>query len=163
MAARTRGMQAASSSAVEDTEEQWAKLLSLARATPSNPYVSSQEQCTHARTTRIESPGHARTLYELHTGEHLSCGTETVDPGCEIPMHAHESSEEVLFCTSGRGLIYIGAGEPATFEPGAMAHVPRGTPHRIVNSSQVELLGLTWTLSPPLSVQQFRARTEAAA
>ena len=46
---------------------------------------------------------HPRTLYQLAMGDCLSCGTEDIDAASEVPWHAHEAAEEVLFCTAGSG------------------------------------------------------------
>eukprot|EP00971_Amphidinium_carterae_P120796 2393415-Amphidinium_carterae.1 len=44
--------------------------------------------------------------FALDAGEHLSCGTEDVDPGSEVPWHEHAANEEMLYCT-GRGCMDI--------------------------------------------------------
>ena len=115
----------------------------------------TQSDCLEA--TRI-TDRHPRTLYQLGKGESISCGTEDIDPGSEVPWHEHEAAEEMLFCTGGKGTIYVGKDEISDFTKGVMVLVPRRTQHRIVNVSTSSVLSLAWALSPPQAPQQFRAR-----
>ena len=103
-----------------------------------------------------------RTLYQLGMGERLSCGTEDIDAGSEVPWHTHETAEEVLFCTAGSGTIHVGE-TASPFLPGIMVLVPKTVPHRIVNNSKVAVLSLTWTLSPPQAPAQFQAGAKHSA
>ena len=128
---------------------------SPARSALARPAVLDQASCPSDNVTRITG-AFPRTLYALHAGDHVSCGTEDIPASSEVPWHSHATSEEVLFCTRGSGKMHIGA-NTYRFEPGDMAHVPCGVPHRIENTSRKLSLGLTWTLSPPLAPAQFRA------
>jgi quercetin dioxygenase-like cupin family protein len=122
-----------------------------------NPHVHTQGECSPAAVTRI-ADGFPRTLYPLAAGACMSAGTEDIDAQSEVPWHEHAEAEEVLYCTAGNGLIYVGSSDPpAPFVPGTLAFVPRHTPHRIVNLSSTDVLSLVFCLSPPRSVQQFRA------
>eukprot|EP01045_Picozoa_sp_COSAG04_P012764 COSAG04_NODE_873_length_9707_cov_3.177248_4_plen_90_part_00 len=44
-----------------------------------------------------------RTLWTVADGEQMSTGTEEIEPGSEIPWHAHPDAEEVLVCIKGAG------------------------------------------------------------
>jgi mannose-6-phosphate isomerase-like protein (cupin superfamily) len=88
----------------------------------------------------------------------LSCGTEDVQPLCEVPLHLHNEAEEVIFCYAGQGLAVVGE-EQREFTPGLMVLIPRGIPHKFVNTSSSEVLKFTWTLSPPQTIQQFAAKS----
>lgn len=125
------------------------------RQRPLLDHIREQSTTPADRTTRIEFH-HPRTLYTLGLGATLSCGTEDIDAGSEVPWHKHDDAEEMLFCTRGVGRIYVG-NEESEFVPGVMALVPRQTMHRIVNESTSSPLGLAWVLSPPKSPAQFRA------
>lgn len=114
-----------------------------------------QSTCAPGDVTRIDGQ-YPRTLFLLGLGDRLSCGTEDIDAGSQVPWHSHKDAEEVLFCTAGRGTIHVGP-LSAPFLPGAMVLVPRATPHRIVNESKTKLLSLTFTLSPPQAPACFRA------
>ena len=60
-------------------------------------------------TTLHPTPSHAllqdypRTLWTVADGEQMSTGTEEIEPGSEIPWHAHPDAEEVLVCIKGAG------------------------------------------------------------
>ena len=89
----------------------------------------------------------------------MSCGTEEIEPGSEIPWHSHPAAEEVLTCIK-RGTIFTD-GSSFDFAPGVPYFVSATVDHRIVNLSGTEKLWLTWTLSPPQAVADFtqQART----
>jgi mannose-6-phosphate isomerase-like protein (cupin superfamily) len=114
-----------------------------------------RSQAEPLSVTSIGRPN-PRTLYALGLGNSLACGTEDIDIGSEVPWHLHEESEEMLFCVSGKGRIFVGE-ESASFIPGVMALVPCRIQHRITNESTDEVLHLAWALSPPQAPQQFRA------
>ncbi|KRX01677.1 RmlC-like cupin domain [Pseudocohnilembus persalinus] len=116
-------------------------------------YVKTQKDSTNITHIKGNCP---RKLYELFRGEHMSCGTETIDPKSEVPYHLHTDEEEILFCTKGKGKIFV-QNQERDFYPGVMVYVPKLTLHRIVNLSETEELHLTWTLSPPAKVQKFKA------
>uniref|UniRef100_A0A7S4W9X2 Cupin 2 conserved barrel domain-containing protein n=1 Tax=Alexandrium monilatum TaxID=311494 RepID=A0A7S4W9X2_9DINO len=96
------------------------------------------ERLARGEPTQLEGE-HPRTLYTVAVGQNMSCGEESIDAGSEVPWHAHQDSEE------------------EDFLPGVSVLVPKTVPHRIVNLSKAEALWLSWTLSPPLQVQQFKA------
>ena len=110
-------------------------------------------------TPNIVTGDHPRTLWTVANGENLSCGTEEIEPSSEIPWHAHPDAEEVLVCIKGSGTILTGSDASFDFSPGVPFHVKRTVQHRIVNRSDTDKLWLTWTLSPPQSVNQFQARS----
>ena len=117
----------------------------------------TQADCRGDNITPLAGP-HPRTLYTLGVGTHLACGTESIDPGSEVPMHAHADQEEVLFCTGGTGQLWFGDRiEPEAFTVGVMVLVPRAVRHRIANLSGTDPLTLTWTLSPPSEPMEFKA------
>ena len=76
-------------------------------STASMKYIHEQSTCAAECITRIEVE-HPRTLFALAHGSTISCGTEDIDAGSEVPWHQHEASEEMLFCTRGTGRIHVG-------------------------------------------------------
>lgn len=114
------------------------------------------QPCT---TTTIENEGQRRTLWHLVTTHNngLSFGNERVEPGCVIPEHQHEDSEEILFIYSGMAKCKVGD-EERIVSAGEAVYIPPKHPHSINNLSDSEPLLLTWTLTPPLAVHQFVAK-----
>jgi quercetin dioxygenase-like cupin family protein len=86
--------------------------------------------------------------------ERLAMGTETVDPGSQIPVHVHPDAEEILFVYGGQGRARVGD-EEVEVGPETAIFVPPGTPHGLVNTSGGHV-HLTWTFSPPGEHEKFR-------
>jgi quercetin dioxygenase-like cupin family protein len=84
----------------------------------------------------------------------LAMGTESVDPGSQIPVHVHPHAEEILFLYAGRGRARVGD-EEVEVGPETAVFVPPGAPHGFVNTAADPAL-LTWTLAPPGDEQKFR-------
>ena len=79
---------------------------------------------------------------------------QEVEPGSQIPFHAHSApeAEEVLICLRGEGEILVGDDDARPFLVGEPWHVAKGVPHSIINLSTTDSLWLTWTISPAMSV-----------
>ena len=66
--------------------------------------VSSPHSLVHAAPHPLcPSQDYPRTLWTVADGEQMSTGTEEIEPGSEIPWHAHPDAEEVLVCIKGAG------------------------------------------------------------
>lgn len=96
-----------------------------------------------------------RTNYKLIdpttvNSEHLTFGMVVVEPGgiCE-PGHAHDVQEEIFFCLTGKGIVYIGDDrEPWEIGPKDAVFIPPGTYHNLENPHNTPLEVL-WIQSPP--------------
>jgi quercetin dioxygenase-like cupin family protein len=119
------------------------------------PYFFHKED---AEAVRMEGQA-PRTLYtcvEPNTAEtrRFAMGLEEIDPHSEIPMHAHDEAEEIIFIFSGQGKGFVGD-EVAELKPGTVIFIPPKVKHRFVNTGD-EPLWLTWTFSPPGFEQRIR-------
>jgi hypothetical protein len=81
-------------------------------------------------------------------------GTETLLSGAALPVHRHQSQDEVLFIHKGQGRATL-EGRSMTVLPGAMLYVPRQAWHGLRNTG-TGLLQFTWTAAPPGIEQFFR-------
>jgi len=61
-----------------------------------------------------------------------------VPPNSEIPLHAHEGKEEVIFIFKGQGKAYVGD-ESREIKVGSVLYVPPLVKHRIVNTGTESL------------------------
>eukprot|EP00756_Hemistasia_phaeocysticola_P031974 Hpha_TRINITY_DN16386_c3_g10::TRINITY_DN16386_c3_g10_i2::g.62664::m.62664 len=102
----------------------------------------------------VTDKGVQRSLFTYFHTDRLAGGFEWVEIGSEVPWHSHAGSEELIFCTHGEGVAYVGD-EHRAMRPGVMVMLPRGVRHRFVNSSATERLGFTWTLVPPVKAREF--------
>ena len=109
--------------------------------------------------TKISTPGEERTLWHLATAPNggFSFGTERVEANCCIPAHSHEESDEVIFVYEGTALCTVGS-EECNIGKGEAVCIPAKTVHSIRNTTDAPLL-LTWTLSPPQQISQFKANS----
>src|SRR3712207_3987460 len=60
----------------------------------------------------------------------FSMGTQHLEPGAAIPVHLHESQEELLVIQSGQGSATLGEREQDV-RPGTVIYVPEGTWHGV--------------------------------
>mmetsp|Transcript_11000 Transcript_11000/g.44909 ORF Transcript_11000/g.44909 Transcript_11000/m.44909 type:complete len:127 (-) Transcript_11000:94-474(-) len=109
----------------------------------------------------VENDQHRRTLYTLQRSGQFTAGVESIDPLCSVPQHKHHDTEEILFCTQGKGTVRLqdetGAHVAHAFLPGVMVLVPKGRLHSIHNDSTVEDLWLSFTLKGEQANSSFMA------
>ena len=112
------------------------------------------------QTKSFNTEGEQRTLWHLVTtsNNELAFGNERVEPGCQIPEHQHLDAEEILFIYSGVAKCRVGDQEKIV-NIGEAVHIPPKHLHSIQNLSNTEPLLLTWTLTPPLPIHQFAAKS----
>jgi mannose-6-phosphate isomerase-like protein (cupin superfamily) len=79
---------------------------------------------------------------------------QTLDPGAAVPVHYHQSADQVLYFLSGEGVVSI-LGQEAPAEPGTTVFVPRGSDHGITNTGEASLSFLE-TTTPPGFENAFR-------
>ncbi|MCR5338602.1 MAG: cupin domain-containing protein [Lachnospiraceae bacterium] len=67
----------------------------------------------------------------------------TLNPGCSIGYHVHETDSELFFIESGTA-VYSDNGEEVTVTPGDVCICPKGTGHSIANKTDevVEFIAL---------------------
>jgi mannose-6-phosphate isomerase-like protein (cupin superfamily) len=80
--------------------------------------------------------------------------TQSLEPGSIVPVHHHETAEQVLFIVSGSGRISLGD-KHVDAQAGATVHIPKGVPHGIMNTGD-EALTLLEVTSPPGFQEIFR-------
>ena len=118
-----------------------------------------------AEVVRIEGET-PRTLYtciEPNTveTERFAAGLEEIDTHSEIPMHAHDEAEEIIFIFGGQGKGFVGD-EVADLKPGTVIFIPPKVEHRFVNTGDAPLW-LTWTFSPSGFEKQIRKIADGSA
>ena len=79
----------------------------------------------------------------------LSLAEATVAPGGTTIEHLHRRSEELYLVTAGSGLLRV-AGEERAVTTGDCVAIPPGTPHRLRNDGEVDLV-VVCACSPPYS------------
>ena len=79
----------------------------------------------------------------------LSLAEATVAPGATTICHLHRSSEELYLVTAGSGVLWVG-GEERAVAAGDCVAIPPGTPHRLRNDGEVDLV-VVCACSPPYS------------
>src|SRR6202012_4668611 len=68
-----------------------------------------------------------------------SLAAPTVPPGGETIEHLPRTSEELYLVTAGAGLLRVGE-EERRVEAGDCVAIPPGTPHRLRNDGEVDLV-----------------------
>lgn len=80
-------------------------------------------------------------------GSHgMALGTQDLVPGAGIPMHRHETADEVLVIERGHARAVI-EGQRIEVSRGSTVFVPRGTWHAVENTG--EPIELMWVVTPP--------------
>jgi mannose-6-phosphate isomerase-like protein (cupin superfamily) len=79
----------------------------------------------------------------------LSLAEATVAPGGTTIEHRHRRSEELYLVTAGAGTLRIGD-EERVVAVGDCVAIPPGTPHRLHNDGEVDLV-VVCACSPPYS------------
>ena len=79
-------------------------------------------------------------LHPAHHGARNQSLAEALVPaGCTTLLHRHDCTEEIYHVTRGTGVMTLGA-EKFPIGPGDSVLIPPGTPHRVANSGETELL-----------------------
>jgi quercetin dioxygenase-like cupin family protein len=100
---------------------------------------------------------HLWKLTTADTGGAFSMFEDLLTKGKTTPLHAHASSEEMLYVIEGELLMSI-AGEERPLGAGGVAFVPRGVPHALlVTSDSARILCLSNGAEP-----FFRTASEPA-
>jgi mannose-6-phosphate isomerase-like protein (cupin superfamily) len=79
----------------------------------------------------------------------LSLAEATVAPGGTTIEHLHRRSEELYLVTAGAGTLRVGE-EERPVAAGDCVAIPPGTPHRLHNDGEVDLV-VVCACSPPYS------------
>ncbi len=82
--------------------------------------------------------GEKETTAFMHTDENNRILFGTLCPGASIGMHTHETNSEVIYITSGRGMLLYDDGEEEVYE-GICHYCPMGHSHSLINNSNEEL------------------------
>jgi mannose-6-phosphate isomerase-like protein (cupin superfamily) len=77
----------------------------------------------------------------------LSLAEATVAPGATTIEHLHRRSEELYLVTAGSGTLRVGEEERPVVTGDCVA-IPPGTPHRLHNDGEVDLV-VVCACSPP--------------
>lgn len=76
--------------------------------------------------------------------------------GAEVPLHQHDTSDEVLYILSGRGRMTAGD-KQYTVSAGDAVRLPRGLPHGLTVLAPLRAIQ---SYAPPGPEQRFRARAK---
>lgn len=103
----------------------------------------------------LGNQGRVKILIDQTTAEGaaLSLAELTCETGARVPEHMHESSDELLYIVSGRGLMSAGAAKDLPVGPGDAVRIPRGLPHGLVVK---ERLTAVQSYAPAGPEQRFR-------
>jgi quercetin dioxygenase-like cupin family protein len=86
-------------------------------------------------------------LVAAETGfDGLSMGFQTVDPGCRIREHSHDTQIELQICFRGQGRVMVD-GENHNLVPGTACFLGYNVKHEIINDSDAPLV-MMWIISP---------------
>ncbi|MGH8776113.1 MAG: cupin domain-containing protein [Jiangellaceae bacterium] len=69
------------------------------------------------------------------------------EPGESSSLHNHPESEEINFVVRGTGEVLTAGGQRIPFEPNTFMFIPKGEPHRHVNTG-TEPLWLVFVYGP---------------
>lgn len=131
-------------------------LLGKNMDTTENKYKFSRDNAKNI--TCIDTPGQSRTLWHYTNTPNgsLSFGTERLEANCIIPTHSHIESDEIIFVYNGMAKCSVGDSICIVKEGEAIC-IPKGTNHSIENMNTDKELDISWTLTPPQTINQFRA------
>ena len=89
----------------------------------------------------IPANGHAECVLSsatLRAAHRFSMGTQTLPPGGRVRLHAHDTSEEVLYVVAGEGSAEVD-GNVHRMAPGTTLYLGHNVPHTFVNDGQDDL------------------------
>ncbi len=100
----------------------------------------------------VENPAN-KGVYLTHffgsaDNDRLNNAEVSIDPGCKIAPHIHDSAIEFIYIVRGTGEVHMN-GECEAAVPGLMMMAPSGTEHAVVNTGD-EPLVLLATFTPPV-------------
>jgi oxalate decarboxylase/phosphoglucose isomerase-like protein (cupin superfamily) len=100
----------------------------------------------------LNDPGFRRKVFkivdrDLLGSEFLTSGLTIFEPGESSSLHIHPESEEVNFIVRGNGLVITDGHDPIPFAEHSFMYIPRGMPHRHVNTGR-EPLWLVFVYGP---------------
>lgn len=78
--------------------------------------------------------------------------TEVIVPGDQIPVHSHQTEDEILFIHAGKAIITLGK-EELLAKTGAFAFVPSGVWHGVKNNSDQDVIMLA--VYTPTGMQDY--------
>src|SRR5215475_10845256 len=70
----------------------------------------------------------------------MSIARARVEPGITTAWHSVEHTIERYLMIEGRGRVEVGDSPAAEVGPGDVVHIPAGTPQRITNIGEVDLI-----------------------
>jgi quercetin dioxygenase-like cupin family protein len=73
-------------------------------------------------------------------GTDVSCTLVRIGCGLEVPEHAHDRSDDILYPLAGKARMWVEGSGEFSLEPGVSVRVSRGTRHRIFDVSEDLLL-----------------------
>jgi len=110
----------------------------------------------------LKNPDRTAYLYvDKETGaKKISGGSADIPVNSELPYHAHEKEEEIMFIYSGKGVLVV-EGETFPLEPETMVFVPPGLKHTFKNTGN-ETLSFCFFYAPAGPEQMVRRMAEKA-
>jgi quercetin dioxygenase-like cupin family protein len=73
-------------------------------------------------------------------GTDVTCMLVRIGRGLEVPEHAHDRSDDILYPLAGRARMWVEGSGEFVLAPGVIVRVPQGTRHRIFDVSEDLLL-----------------------
>ncbi|MGA3031521.1 MAG: cupin domain-containing protein [Candidatus Limnocylindrales bacterium] len=100
----------------------------------------------------------------LATGPHSQIVVMSIPPGGDIGEEVHDDVDQVLVFVVGEGQAILD-GEASSVSVGRLVHVPAGTRHNFVNTSEIDLRLYTIYAPPehePGTIHKTKAEADAA-
>ncbi len=88
-----------------------------------------------------------KVIYPEMGAQHVTLNYAEHEPGWEFRQHVHESSEDVIVCLAGSGVIRSGDIR-IPFQAGDVVYVPAGVVHGTINTGS-EVLVMFSCQAPP--------------
>jgi len=106
---------------------------------PGNPIVLAPKDGTaYSLDAPMQGYGINKLFPDITGNPAFSMGVQILRPGAEIPEHSHEVQQDVLFCHTGKGTVFV---------PGTTMFTGNQHKHRIVNDGDQDLT-VVWFVLP---------------
>ncbi len=106
-----------------------------------NPVGMDPEIIKEDLSREYLTPEGCHILELFNTGDHgYSIARARVEPGESTRRHSLKGVVEHYLVTSGQGLVEVGELPATMVKPGDLVNIPAGTPQRITNTGDADLL-----------------------
>jgi oxalate decarboxylase/phosphoglucose isomerase-like protein (cupin superfamily) len=109
-----------------------------------------------ALRAELKNPDRIAHIWVDHErgAQNISGGSADIPVGSQLPYHAHEKEEEIMFIYKGKGVAMV-EGEDFPLEPETMVFIPPGLKHTFKNTGS-ETLSFAFFYAPAGPEQSIR-------